>query len=97
MSSKTSKVGQLKYVDLLQQSQEDLQSEEIQYQANQAKLQLSSDILQTEQSLSNAKKEITEAKRAQPFDSLNVINAQIKEEALQKGLDALNALQEELF
>jgi hypothetical protein len=47
--------------------------------------------------LANAEKNLLERKRAYPFNSQNVINAQIEVESLRDGLERLYKLQKELF
>ena len=99
MSQTKQKVAamELKYKDLIRQSQELQEEEQFQYQVEQAEQQLLSDISATKLSLSSAKKELSEAKRLFPFNSTNIINAMQKVEGFENGLKILNDLKSELF
>ena len=88
---------ELKYKDLIRQSQQQQEEEQFQFQVEQAEQQLLSDISATKLSLSSAKKELSEAKRAYPFSSTNIINAMQKVEGLENGLAILENLKSELF
>lgn len=90
-------VQELKYKDLIRQSQELKEDEEFQYQVEQAEQQLLSDISATKLSLSSAKKELSEAKRSFPFNSSNIIEAMQKVESYENGLSILYKLKAELF
>jgi len=87
----------LKYKELLLQSQEEKDQKDVQFQVEQAELQLQSDILATKQSLAEAKGNLDTAKCACPFDATEVINYQVEVEALEDGLKRLTTLKEELF
>ncbi len=87
----------LKYQELLLQSQEEKDQKDVQFQVEQAELQLQSDTLATKQSLAEAKGELTEAEAASPFNASVVIEHQVTVEALEDGLKRLEALKEKLF
>lgn len=86
-----------KYLDLRQQSEQEKELVEVQYQAKEADLQLSADILATERSLAAKKHELSTALGAFPFNSTNIINLQVEVEGLEDGLKRLNALKTQLF
>ena len=88
---------QLKYRELLQKSSEDRKEEEIRFQEESAKLQLSSDILATEKSLANAKRERLDLLVRPEFDSATIIRKDVEIESLQDGIKRLKALQTDLF
>lgn len=87
----------LKYQQLRQRSDEEKEAEVSQFEADQAKLQLESDILETKRSKASKAKELTEAKGAYPFDAQNIVNLQVELEALEDGLTRLEKLKTELF
>lgn len=87
----------LKYSERLQMSQTEKDSQESQYQVEQAKLQLSSDILATQQSVMNASKRVDELKGQFPLKSADIISAQGDLEGFEQGLKMLKALESELF
>lgn len=86
-----------KYLDLRQQSEQEKELTAVQYEAKQAELQLSADILATEQSLAAKKHELETAKGGFPFDSTKIINLQVEVEGLEDGLKRLNKLKADLF
>lgn len=85
------------YAERLNQSSENKLSEEIQHKVTEASLQVQQDILATSRQLSTAKRELETAKSASPFNSQNVINAELVVEGYQDGLIRLNKLYAELF
>ena len=87
----------LKYKDLLQQSQQEKDAQQVEFQVEEALQQLQADVLATKRSLASSKQVLLAAKSARPFDSQAVINAQLQIEGLEDGLRRLNGLLEELF
>lgn len=87
----------MKYKELIQLSKEGQASEEAAYKAEQADLQLQADLSATKQSLVEAKRSLTNSKKASPFNATEVIQAQIKVEQLEEGLKRLEELRTELF
>lgn len=87
----------LKLSELLLQSSEEKEKEEVSYRVKTAELQLQADILATERSLAEAFAERKNAMFIQPFDPQEIINCSIHIEELQDGLKRLNALKSELF
>ena len=87
----------LKYKELLLQSQEEKDQKDVQFQVEQAELQLQSDILATKQSLAEAKGNLEVSKASSPFQAARVVDFQIAVEALEDGLKRLEALKVELF
>lgn len=87
----------VKYRDLIQTSQSEIESQEIQFKVSSAHLQLQSDILATKRSISEAQSRALAAKRETPFSSTRIITAQLAVEALEDGLKRLEELKTELF
>lgn len=87
----------LKYSERLQMSQKEKDSQESQYQVEQAKLQLASDILATQQSVMNASKRVDQLKGHFPLQSADIISAQGDLQGYEQGLKMLRALESELF
>ena len=82
---------------LRQQSEQEKELVEVQYQAKEADLQLSADILATERSLATKEHELIAAMGAFPFNSANIISLQVDVEGLKDGLTRLNKLKTDLF
>lgn len=95
--SKTTQVGALKYADLLQQSQQDKEGQEVAYKVKKAKLDLQADILATEQSLAEKQACLVRVKSEFPLAPQRIIDIEIEIEGLEDGLARLQALEEELF
>lgn len=87
----------LKYQDLLQQSQQEKDALQLEFQVEEAKQQLESDILATKRLLATKNQELLKAKSAQPFNAQRIIDVQIHIEGLEDGLSRLLDLMEELF
>lgn len=87
----------LKYSERLQMSQKEKDSQESQYQVEQAKLQLASDILATQQSVMNASNRVDQLKGQFPLQSAGIISAQGDLAGYEQGLKMLRALESELF
>jgi hypothetical protein len=87
----------LKYKQLLSQSDEQKNEQDTQFKVKEAELALNSDILATERSLSEAKRAVLIAKSTFPLDSQGILNAQSNVEAYENGLKKLNELKGELF
>lgn len=87
----------LKYANLLQQSQQEKDNQELEFQVEAAKQQLEADILATKRELAIENKKLLEAKSSRTFNSQKIIDVQIKIEGLQDGLARLNNLLAELF
>jgi len=88
---------QLKLADLLRQSDEERKNEDVSFEVKQTELQLNSDILATERSLAEAKKNRRDTILETPFSAEAVIKVDIEIESLTDGLKRLNALKTELF
>jgi hypothetical protein len=87
----------LSYIARIQQSQLEKDASAASFQAEEANLQLQSDLNATKKELSVANRAVETAKGANPFSSKNVIDAQIKVEGLTEGVKRLEKLQSELF
>ena len=97
MKKETQPVKASKYKDLLQQSQQEKDAQQVEFQVEEAQQQLQADILATKRSLASSKQALLIAKSAQPFNSQKVIDHQLHIEGLEDGLRRLNGLLEELF
>ena len=87
----------MKYEELLNLSPAESAKAEIPYKVREAKLQLDSDILSTERSLSKAEEKLRKAKGSFPYNSQNIITAEIEVEMYTDGLKRLNKLLIEQF
>lgn len=90
-------MAKLSYLERQQQSQSDKDQQAQQFQAEQAELQLLSDISATKQSVLVSKQLVEEAKSATNFDAKIIITAMDNLAAAESGLEALLELQKELF
>jgi hypothetical protein len=87
----------LTYKERLQQSLEDKTSQDIQFKASEASLQLQQDILNTGRELSVSKRNLEAAKSAYPFNSQAIINCQQDVEGYEEAMRRLEDLGRELF
>jgi hypothetical protein len=88
---------QLKYKDLLLQSDEEKKEADVVFTVEEARQSLESDILATKKSLATALKNRNRTIGKRKFDSQAIIAIDNEIEALQAGLEKLNALKTELF
>lgn len=86
-----------KYQKALLAPTDQVNLEEIQFQSQQAELQLQADELSTKKKLSEAKKQLELAKGASPLVSEVIVKAHNEVESLAKGLALLQELRKELF
>jgi hypothetical protein len=86
-----------KYHDLLQQSQQEKEAQEIQFQVEEAKQSLESDILATKRSLANTQRELIKYKSTFPLNTKQIVHCEVEIEGYHDGLKKLEALREELF
>ena len=87
------KATPLKLVNFYQESEEERDQAELSLEVEQAKLQLSADLLATEQALSRSKTDLNNALRSRPFSPQNIVDCEIKIEELEGGLNRLANLQ----
>jgi hypothetical protein len=78
-------------------STEEINTQQVEFNVRQAKLQLQADILKTEQLISEGEAKLKLAKQTYPFDSEHIIDSQLELEAYQEGLKRLKGLEKELF
>jgi len=81
----------------LQQSQQEKDTQQLEFQVEEAKQQLESDVLATKRLLAAKKQELLKPKSAQPFSAQRIIDVQIEIDGLEDGLSRLLNLMEELF
>ena len=87
----------LKYKELLQQSEEVKEGQEIQFKVEEALQSLQSDILATKKSLAKIRRDILKAKAEFPLNASKIIQLQTEAEGFEDGLKRLEELQAELF
>jgi hypothetical protein len=97
VSAQKSQVKVLKYKELILESKEEQDIQEVEFEVEASKQQLESDILATKKSLASRGRDLLMAKRRRPFDSQSVIDVQVSIEQLEDGLSRLEKLKEELF
>ena len=87
----------LKYKDRLLQSDQEKAQEDVEYQVEQAKLQLDADLLATKRSLAESEKDLVTLKSTFPLNAASIVDQQGDVAELKAGLAALEALKKELF
>jgi len=85
------------YKALLSQSQSDKDQQNIDYNVDNASLQLQSDILATKKAITEANKAVSVAMGTFPFNSEAIKQAEIRLEGLEDGLKRLTRYQKDLF
>lgn len=88
---------QLKYKDLISQSTEDQQSEQLELDVQVAKSQLEVDIAQTKVDLAKAKVKFAETQRANPYSVQSELAAKGLVDSLQEGLNYAQKVLTERF
>ena len=86
-----------KYIDLISQSKEAIEKETIELENEAALNQLNHDLHSAKTKVSNAKKSLLQHKRAQPFNVVNVIQAQRALALAEKDVADITAIKSELF
>ena len=76
-------------------SAEEVSQDAVAFEVEKAKLQLSADLLATEQSLAAKKRDLSEAMCEVPLNTCNIVSLQIEVEALEDGIKRLNKLKKE--
>ena len=87
----------LKYKELLQQSAQERESQDLQFVVENAKLQLQSDKLATQQKVSELTRKVNDLKRAEPISFQAILSAQDELRGYIEGLARLEDLEKELF
>lgn len=88
---------QLSYLERQQQSHSEKSLKDAQYKADQAKLQLQSDLLETQRLLGEKKQALEEAKGASPLNTQTIVTLAGEVDGLEKGVEYLKNLSKELF
>ena len=88
---------ELKYQELLQQSETQRRSEDIEFQVKSAKLQLSADILETERALDDKLRKRTSILRSGDIDWKELVEIDVEIQGLQEGIQTLKQYEKELF
>jgi hypothetical protein len=78
-------------------SQEEIDLEELDFSIEEASQQVDADITATKKELSNAKKQLKAALRANPIDVKQIFEAEDKIEGYEAGLKRLNNFKSERF
>lgn len=89
--------SQLKYKDLLLQSAQEKEIQEVEFRVEEMAQSLEADILATKRSLASERATLVRYKSNFPLNAQYVIDSQIRIESLEDGLARLNALKQELF
>ena len=77
-------------------SPEEKESKEVEYMVGLAKLQFEADLLETRKALEESKAELADLKTEYPLDVTKIIKCQVEIEALEDGINRMNALGKEL-
>ena len=85
------------YKALLSMSQNDKDAANIEFNVENAALQLQSDILATKKAITEANKAVSTAMGTYPFNSESIKQAEIRLEGLEDGLKRLVRYQKDLF
>jgi len=94
---KSAPASALKYRDLLLQSAQDKELQEVEFRVEEMQQSLEADILATKRSLAGERATLVRYKSQFPLMAQYVIDSQIRIESLEDGLARLNALKQELF
>ena len=97
MAKVKSPAAALKYKELLLQSSQEKELQEVEFRVEEMQQSLEADILATKRSLASERATLVRHKSQFPLRAQCVIDSQIKIESLEDGLARLNALKEELF
>lgn len=92
MSTKTN-IGTKTYLELISKDAKDVQKENLEFQAQDAKLAVDSAVLETKKSLSNAKRDLLSAQIAVPYNLQNEIIALTRISNLEEGLAIAEQIQ----
>jgi hypothetical protein len=91
------KTTQLKYKDLLLQSSEQKEAQEVEFKVEEMQQSLDADILATKKSLAGEKASLVRLKSGFPLNVQQIIDTQLRIESLEDGLKRLGDLKLELF
>ena len=92
-----SKTTQLKYKDLLLQSSQEKEAQEVEFKVEEMQQSLDADILATKKSLAGEKASLVRLKSKFPLNAQDIIDTQLRIESLEDGLKRLGLLKAELF
>jgi len=92
-----SKEKSQKYIDLISLSKEAVEKEQIELENEAAVNQLNHDLHSAKTKVSNAKKQVLQYKRAQPFNVANLIQANRALALAEKDVTEITAIKAELF
>ena len=87
----------MKRLELLQQSPEKLEKDQLSHQVEIDKLQAQADLLETQRQLNICKQELTQLKSAKELSFVSIINKQNQIEGFEKGVKSIESLIKELF
>jgi hypothetical protein len=94
MATKTTAV---KYKDLLLQSSQEKEAQEVEFKVEEMQQSLDADILATKKSLAGEKASLLRLKSKFPLNAQDIIDTQLRIEGLEDGLKRLGLLKAELF
>ena len=87
----------MKYIELLKQTETEIKEGQLIHQDKQSSLALQQAVVETEYQLEEAKAKLLELKRTFPLPVSKIVEQISKVEGYERGLEALTALQKELF
>ena len=88
---------QKSYLELLNQSEQELEEQEKNYQLEDAEEQLLADLKATQRALTAAKREYPQVVMGSNFSTESILNKKREIEDLENGVKAIEGLREELF
>jgi hypothetical protein len=93
MSTTKVNIGTATYLELISKDAKDVQKENLEFQAQDAKLAVDSAVLETKKALSNAKRDLLSAQVAIPYNLNNEIQALTRITNLEEGLAIAQQIQ----
>lgn len=97
MSTLVNNIGTATYLDLISKDAKDVQKENLEFQAQDAKLAVDSAVLETKKALANAKRDLTRVQVAIPYNLQDEISALTRIKNLEEGLEIAKKIQEIRF
>lgn len=86
-----------KYIDLISQSADDDNKEQLQFRAEEAELQVKQAILETKKEITKTKRELVETKKAIPYDLQAEVTKTIELKELEDGLKVATEISKARF
>lgn len=93
----TKKTTTMTYLERISQGTEAKKQQQLSHSAEQAKLQLQADILETKSKVAELTQRLEDLKSASPLSPSSIVSTQVELNAYNEGLAHLNDLMTELF